>query len=91
MTLAAEDEKHIRGLRKASGSALRVHRLLQSQPIVSIGKAGQDLGLSVPNVTAALGHLAQFEIVREITGRRYGRSFAYGTYLQILDEGIETP
>ena len=91
MALSADDEKRIRGLRKASGSALQVHRLLQSQPMVSIGKASQTLGLSVPTVTAALGHLAQLEIVREITGRRYGRSFAYNTYLQILNEGIETP
>ncbi len=36
MKLAAEDEKRIRGIGKASGSALRVHRLLQSQPILTI-------------------------------------------------------
>ena len=85
MKLAAADEKRIQTIGKASGSALRVHRLLQAQPILSIASAGQELQLSVPTVTSALKHLAQLGTARETTGRIY----AYDKYLQILNEGTE--
>jgi hypothetical protein len=38
---------------KASGSALRVHRLLQPQPILSIATASGELKFSVPTVALA--------------------------------------
>jgi hypothetical protein len=38
-----------------------------------------------PTTTAAsLAKLAKIEIVREITGSRYGRLYAYDGYLKIL-------
>ncbi len=89
MKLAAEDEKRLQGLGKASGSALRVHRLLQSQPLLSIAAASRQLGLSVPTVTATLKHLAALGTVVETTGKNYGRVFAYGQFLKILNEGTE--
>ena len=53
MKLAAEDEKRIQSIGKASGSALRVHRFLQAQPILSIASACEELKLTVPTVTSA--------------------------------------
>ena len=90
MKLAAADEQRIQTIGKASGSALRVHRLLQAQPILSIASAGEELQLSVPTVTASLKHLAKLGIARETTGRNYGRIYAYDKYLKILNEGTET-
>ena len=58
---------------ESRGPALRVHRLLQAQPILSIASAGAELKLSVPTVTASLKHLAKPGIARETTGRNYGR------------------
>jgi len=89
MLLAAVDEKRIQAIGKASSSALRVHRLLQAQPILSIASAVEELKLSVPTVTASLKHLAKLGIVRETTGRNYGRIYAYEKYLAILNEGTE--
>jgi Fic family protein len=89
MLLAAVDEKRIQAIGKASNSALRVHRLLQAQPILSIASAVEELKLSVPTVTASLKHLAKLGIVRETTGRNYGRIYAYEKYLAILNEGTE--
>lgn len=86
MKLAAKDEKRILGLGRASGSALRVHRLLQSQPILSIAGAHRKLGISVPTVTAALTHLARLGVVVETTGRNYGKVYAYRDHLKILNE-----
>jgi Fic family protein len=89
MQLAAADEKRIQAIGKAAGSALRVHRLLQTQPIISVAIASKELSLSPPTVTAALGHLQKLGVVHETTGRNYGRLYAYTEYLKILNEGTE--
>lgn len=89
MTLAAEDEQRIQVLGKPAGSALRVHRLLQSQPMLSIAPASEKLHLSVPTVAAALRHLTKMGMVQEITGRNYGRVYVYDKYLKILNEETE--
>jgi len=89
MKLAAADEKRVQTLGKASGSALRLHHLLQAQPILSIASASDELRLSVPTVTASLKHLAKLGITRETTGRNYRRIYAYDKYLRILNEDTE--
>ncbi len=47
------------------------------------------LGLSAPTVGSAFEHLERLGIVRETTGRRRDRLFAYTDYLSILAEGAE--
>jgi len=89
MQLAAADEKRIQAIGKAAGSALRVHRLLQTQPITSVATASKGLNLSPPTITAALGHLQKLGIVTETTRRNYVRLYAYTEYLKILNEGTE--
>ncbi len=89
MKLAAADEQRIQAIGKAAGSALRVHRLLQAQPILSIATASDELKLSVPTVTACMKHLAKLGITRETTGRNYRRIYAYDEYLKVLNEGTE--
>jgi Fic family protein len=88
--LAAADEKRVQTIGKAAGSALRVHRLLQRQPIVSIADAGEKLNLSAPTITSALRQLEKLGVVREATGRKYRRHYSYVEYLRILNEGTET-
>ena len=87
--LAAEDAKRIQTIGKPAGSALRVHRLLQSQAIISIPTATKELNLTAPTVTTALQNLERLDIVRETTGRNYGRLYAYTKHLAILNEGTE--
>jgi Fic family protein len=90
MALAAEDEKRAQKIGRAAGSALRVHRLLQRQPVLSISRASRELQLSVPAVTNALKQLEVLNIVREITGQKRHRFFAYHAYLKLLnDESLE--
>jgi hypothetical protein len=36
-----------------------------------------------------LAALTDLELVREITGRKRGRVFAYGSYLDVLQQGME--
>ena len=47
----------------------------------------RDTGLSAPTVNSALADLNRLGIVAEISGRRRGRVFSYGAYLDILNEG----
>jgi Fic family protein len=89
MNLATADEKRVQAIGKPAGSALRVHRLLQAQPIISIASASGKLTLTAPTVTASLRHLEKLGIVHETTGRNYGRLYAYAKYLKILNEGTE--
>jgi len=89
MALAAADEKRIQTIGRPAGSALRVHRLLQARPIISIANAGKQLSLTIPTVTASLKRLENLGIVRETTGGKYGRLYAYGQYLDILNAGTE--
>ena len=89
MNLAAADEKLIHTIGKPAGSALRVHRLLQAQPIISIATASAALALTTPTITASLKHLEKLGLVRETTGGKYARFYAYDKYLKILNEGTE--
>lgn len=89
MKLAAEDEQRVQSLGRGSGSALRVHRLLQKQPLTSIANASKKLALSFPAVTAAMKNLEKLGLVTELTGQRRNRSFAYHAYLKILSEETE--
>lgn len=89
MSLAAADEKRITPLGKAAGSALRVHRLLQAQPIASIATVGRELKLTAPTVTASLERLEKLGIVREITGGKFGRIYAYRKHFDLLNRETE--
>lgn len=83
------DRRAIEVLGRPASSALRVHQLLQTKPLVTIPMAAQVLGLSRPTVASSLAHLQQAGIVRETTGRQRGRAFVYDRYLALLNEGTE--
>jgi Fic family protein len=85
----AQDRARIATLGRAAGSALRLHELLRRKPILSIQAAVKELSLSAPTVGAAFSHLAGLGIVREVTGKRRDRLFAYTDYVAILAEGSE--
>ena len=89
MALVSKDAQRIQVIGRAAGTALRVHQLLQAQPIVSIPVAAERLKLSFPAVNTGLGHLVKLGIVRELTGKTRGRLFAYTAALKLLNEGME--
>jgi Fic family protein len=83
------DRKKIRATGRKAASSLAVHEYLQAHPLTKIGPAAKDLKLSIPTVTSALETLANLKIVKESTGKRRDRLFAYPRYLHILSEGTE--
>jgi len=74
---------------RIAGSALQVHHALLSRPINTIGRLAGETNLSLPTVTNAIAALTDLGLVREITGRKRGRVFSYGPYLDVLQQGTE--
>lgn len=68
-----------------SAATLRVYEELQKKAIVSIRRVTEALGITVPTATAALMRLQEMGIAREITGRSYGRLFAYDAQLAAIN------
>ena len=81
------DRERIGTLGRVAGSALRVHQVLTSRPMVSIGEVRRRSAISHPAAGAAFERLGELGIVREITGRKRDRLFSYQGYLEILDAG----
>ena len=69
------------------GSLLRVHKLLQRSPMISAAGLKQKTELTLPTINRALANLEGMGIVREMTGKRRGKVYAYTRYLAILEEG----
>ncbi len=83
------DRQKIAGVGRAAPSALRVHELMQAHPIVTIPTVSSRLGVSFATAGGALEKLAGVGVVRETTGRRRGRIYAYADYLALLDRGTD--
>ena len=87
VALFRSDRERITAEGDRVGSVLRVHELLQRNPLLSANRIVEQSGLSAPTVNTALADLERLGIVTETTGRRRGRVFSYKTYLDILSEG----
>jgi Fic family protein len=64
--------------------------LLQREPIIGILPASRALKVTHPTVMKAIRNLQNLGIVKEVTGKRRGRLFAYTRYMDILNRGTET-
>jgi Fic family protein len=73
-----------------AAATLRVYEEIQRRVIVPIRRVSETLNVSIPTVTTALRRLEELNIVRETTGRKYGRMFAYQRQLDILNETGDT-
>jgi Fic family protein len=85
-------EKHRRTLEtfgRSAASAFRVHEYLQKKPITGIREIEKKLGLTYPTVAGALDRMKKQHIVKELTGFRRNRVFAYAPYVELLSEGTE--
>lgn len=83
------DRIKIEGLGRQAASALRIHQLLQRQPIVGIPDAARKAGISIPTASKSVRRLEALGIVRETTGKRRGRRYLYQGYMDILGRDTE--
>jgi Fic family protein len=73
----------------SSIAALRLLQELPRHPIVSVGLVTKLLETTKPTAAKAIDVLTEARILRETTGRRRDRSFAYHQYLEHLRSGTE--
>ena len=87
--LARQDRERIHSLRRAAGSALRVHHELLRRPVATSRTIEKQTGLSHVTVNKTLDHLCRLGLTQELTGHTRNRVFSYSAYLTILNEGTE--
>ena len=75
---------------RRAGSALRVHEVLKEKVFVRLSQVVNMAKVDFSTASSAVGLLMELGIAQEITGRKRGRVFAYGRYLAILNEGVES-
>lgn len=87
--LFQDDRARVQALGRQAGNVLRVFEALRARPLATIGSLCERAGLAFPTAARAVAALERLGIVREITGRKRERVFAYGGYLSLLNEGGE--
>lgn len=83
------DRGRIHEFGRGAATALRVHDVAVKRVVVKPPSAAETLGLSEPPVYAAISRLEEAGILREETGRARGKTYVYGEYMDILNEGTE--
>lgn len=89
LALFEADADAIRDLGRAAGNILRVFAVLQRRPVATIDYLATEGGVSYATAVRAVKTLTEIGLLRELTGRRRGRVFAYDRYLAILSEGAQ--
>lgn len=89
LALFRDDAVQVQSLGRAAANALRVFDAFRRRPLSTIGALAERTGASYPTVSRSVDALERLGIVREITGRKRERVFAYSRYLDILNEGTE--
>jgi len=84
-----EDETRVQAAGRGASTTLRVFNALCARPITTISDASRRAGLSFPAATKGIERLVDLGIVKERTGGRRNRVFAYDRYLVLLNEGTE--
>jgi len=76
-------------LGQRAGSALQVLQVMRRRPVSRVARWAQEAGLSSPTVRSSLAGMMELGLVVEISGRERSKVYAYGPYLEILQEGTE--
>lgn len=85
-TLIGNDRCRLLNHDRSTVAAVRLLDQLPSNPVVTVPGASERLGLTAPTASKAIGLLQDLGVLREITGKRRSRVYAYQEYLRILTE-----
>jgi Fic family protein len=80
----AGDRTKVTERAKTTVPAIRLFELLPSHPVVTLPLAIKLLNVSKPTAGKAIDALQAAGVLRETTGRRRDRAYAYHAYLQVL-------
>jgi len=87
--LFQEDRHKIQERIKRAGAVLRIYDALCKRPILTLNEVARETRLTFATAAKGMSALEELGIVREITGKKRNRIFAYDRYLSILNEGTE--
>jgi len=87
--LFSKDRSNIEKSEKSTTSSLAIYTYFQQHPISTTAKIKDACNISLPTVLRSLKALEEFEIVKEITGKKRHKVFVYSEYLDILNKGTE--
>ncbi len=85
--LFSSDRELIQAQGRRAGSGLRVFDALTARAILTLPAAVERTGLSFPGASDGMKLLGELGIVRELTGKKRNRVYAYERYLALLSEG----
>lgn len=86
LRLFQQDRARLQQEGRKSGSALRVHQVLQRRPITSLQFVADHAELSFPAASRSMKLLERIGIVRELTGNKRNRIFGYQQYISVLSQ-----
>ena len=89
LELFAADERALIKTPGNSASVMRVFNALRAKPVATINDLSARAAVSFPTAARAVEVLTIAGVVRELTGGRRNRVFAYDRYLAIMNEGTE--
>jgi Fic family protein len=84
LALFEKDRIRISQIGRSARSCLLIHERMKAQPMTSIAALSLATELTPTTTGASLAKLAKMGVVKETTGSRYGRLYAYDGYLKIL-------
>ena len=79
------DEEKIELFGRGAASALLIYRYAQANPLFAIRSAAREMKVSFPTASGAVARMAEAGILQEASGKRRGRLFVYGKYLDVLN------
>ncbi len=87
--IVGRDRRRMMGHSRSTVAAIRLLDRLPSNPVMTVPRAAEMLGLTAPPARKAIELLESLGVLREISGKRRGRAFAYREYLEALigDDG----
>lgn len=83
-TCIDEDRHLLLARREVTISAVQLFERLPNNPVVTVAKTAEMLGVSKPTAAKTISILQASKILSEITGKLRDRSFGYSKYLTIL-------
>lgn len=91
VALFTKDRAIIQQSDKATATTQIVYDALLQQPVTNTRRLRELTGKPLPTLLRALDGLQQLGITTETTGKERNKVFAYRAYLDILNQGTETP
>ncbi|MBI2941998.1 MAG: Fic family protein [Chloroflexi bacterium] len=84
LRLREDHRELIREQVRGATNALHLLEHLYEQPIVSIGRAAEMIGVSYPTASSLIGRLVERSLLQEVTGSARNRLFSYRQYLDLF-------